>query len=93
MSSTINKYVIHYDGNDGNTYSRNIYVRYEGVWDGQMWVEEDGSPVTFELVTDSEAYVLSNCIAGISTNNEFFYWEEVDDFELPEAVEKAFKLR
>lgn len=92
MSSTIKKYVIHYDGNDGNTYSRNIYARYENVWDGQLWAEENGSPVTFELVTDSEADVLSKCIAGIPTNSEYFYWEEVDDFELPEAVEKVFKL-
>jgi len=90
MSSYVEKYRIHYDGNDSNTYQKDIYCKYEGVWDGQLWVNEDGSPVNFGCVTDSHAKVKAMCIAGIPTEDRFFYWEEIKEFELPEAVAKVF---
>lgn len=90
MSSTICKYRIIYDGNDGFTYEDDIYCKYEGVWDGQLWVDEYGTPVNFGCLTDSHAEVMAMCIAGIPTKDKFFYWEEVREFEIPKAVANAF---
>lgn len=90
MSSYVKKYKIVYDGNDGYTYEKSIYAKFENVWDGQLWVNEDGTPVDFGCVTDSEAKVISMCIANIPTNDKYFYWEEVKDFVLPDEVEKVF---
>ena len=53
MSSYVKKFVINYDGNDGFTYSKKIYCQFENVWDGQLWRNEDGTPVDFKCVTDS----------------------------------------
>lgn len=90
MSSFVNKYKIVYDGNDGMTYEKFIYCKFENVWDGQLWRNEDGTPVDFRCLTDSEAKVKSMCIAGIPTDDKYFYWEEMDEFELPETVAEAF---
>lgn len=90
MSSYVKKYKIVYDGNDGYTYEKNIYAKFENVWDGQFWANEDGTPVNFGCVTDSGAMVMSMCIANIPTNDKYFYWEEVKDFVLPDEVEKVF---
>lgn len=90
MSSYVKKYKIVYDGNDGYTYEKSIYAKFENVWDGQLWANEDGTPVDFRCVTDSEAAVMSMCIANIPTNDKYFYWEEVKDFVLPDEVEKVF---
>lgn len=32
MSSFVNKYKIVYDGNDGMTYEKFIYCKFENVW-------------------------------------------------------------
>ena len=93
MSNTISKYLIVYDGNDGRTYKKNIYCRYEGVWNGQLWRNEDGTPLDFDCVTDSLADVMSHCIAGIPMDNKYFYWKEIKDFELPKCVEESFDLK
>lgn len=90
MSSYVKKYKIVYDGNDGYTYEKSIYAKFENVWDGQLWINEDGTPVDFGCVTDSEAMVMSMCIANIPTDDKYFYWEEVKDFVLPNEVEKVF---
>lgn len=90
MSSFVNKYKIVYDGNDGMTYEKFIYCKFENVWDGQLWRNEDGTPVDFECVTDSEASVTAMCIANIPTEDKYFYWAKVEEFVLPEAVRKEF---
>lgn len=90
MSSIVKKFKIVSDGNDGMTYEENIYCKYENVWDGQLWANEDGTPVDFRCLTDSAAKVKSMCIAGIPTDDKYFYWEEVKDFILPDAVAEAF---
>ena len=93
MSSYVYKYKIVYDGNDGMTYDENIYCKYEGVWDGQLWANEDGTPVDFRCLTDSAAKVKSMCIAGIPTDDKYFYWKEIEEFELPDAVAEAFDYK
>ena len=90
MSSFVNKYKIVYDGNDGMTYEKFIYCKFENVWDGQLWRNEDGTPVDFKCVTDSEALVTAMCIANIPTEDKYFYWTKVEDFMLPEVVRKEF---
>ena len=90
MSSFVKKYKIVYDGNDGMTYEKFIYCKFENVWDGQLWRNEDGTPVDFRCVTDSEAYVTAMCIANIPTEDKYFYWTKVEEFVLPEAVRKEF---
>lgn len=90
MSSSVHKYKVVFDGNDGMTYEKNIYCKYENVWDGQLWRNEDGTPVDFRILTDSEAEVTAMCIAHIPTNDKYFYWEEVKDFVLPDVVAKEF---
>lgn len=72
---------------------KSIYCKYEGVWNGQLWVNEDGTPVDFGCVTDSEAMVKSMCIAGIPTEREYEYWEEIKEFDIPEAVAKAYNYK
>lgn len=89
MSSSVHKYIINYDGNDGCTYSKEIYCKFENVWDGQLWVNDDGTALDFGCVTDSEALVTAMCIANIPTNDKYFYWKEIGNFELPEAVRKT----
>lgn len=91
MSSYICKYRIHYDGNDSMIYSEDIYCKYEGVCDMQLWVDEHGYPVNFGCVTDSHAEVKAKCIAGIPIDDKYCYWEEIKKFEIPEAVANAFK--
>ena len=93
MSSYVRKFKIFYDGNDGMTYDQYIYCKHEGVWDGQLWVNEDGTPVDFGCLTDSEANVKAMCIAGFPTNDKYFYWEEIYEFELPENVAEAFSYQ
>lgn len=93
MSSYVEKYRIHYDGNDGNSYDEYIYCKHEGVWNGQSWVNEDGTPVDFFYVTDSHAYVKAMCIAGILTNNKYEYWEQIEEFNLPEKVSQVFNYK
>ena len=93
MSSYVKKYKIHYDGNDGRSYDEYIYCKFEGVWDGQLWVNEDGTPVDFGCVTDSQAFVKAMCIAGLEINNSYEYWKEIDEFDLPEAVAEAFNYK
>ena len=90
MSNYVRKYRIVYDGNDGMTYDQDIYCKYEGVWNGQMWVNEDGTPVDFRCLTDSHAEVMAKCIAGISTEDDYFYWKEIKEFDIPKAVANAF---
>jgi len=77
MSSSVHKYKITYDGNDGMTYKKNIYCKYENVWDGQLWRKEDGTSLNFDCVPDSYAYVTAMCIAHTPTNNKYFYWKEI----------------
>ena len=90
MSSYINKYRLIYDGNDGMTYEKFIYCKFENVWDGQLWRNEDGTPLDFRCVTDSEALVTAMCIANIPTNDKYFYWEKIENFEIPPTVKKEF---
>lgn len=90
MSDYVNKYVVVYDGNDGCTYQKDIYCKFENVWDGQLWANSDGTPLDFRCCTDSEAYVTAMCIANIPTNDKYFYWKKVDDFEMPESVKNTF---
>jgi hypothetical protein len=42
-------------------------------------------------VTDSKVDVLAKCILDIPTNNKYYYWEELSDFELPREVDEEFK--
>lgn len=93
MSSYVNKYKVKYDGNDGYSYIEYLYCKYENVWDGQLWCLEDGSSLNFDCVTDSQAYVRACCIAGIPTNNKYDYWEQIEEFTLPEAVAKKFNYK
>jgi hypothetical protein len=93
MSSYVQKYKIHYDGNDGNSYDEYIYCKFENVWDGQLWANEDGTPVNFGCVTDSHAFVKAMCIAGLETNNKYEYWEQINNFDLPESVAKTFNYK
>jgi len=90
MSSYVNKYRVVYDGNDGMTYEKFIYCKFENVWDGELWRNEDGTPVNFGCVTDSEALVTAMCIANIPTNDKYFYWEKIDGFELSPILIKEF---
>lgn len=96
MSSYVKKFHIIYDGNDGRTYDEYIYCKYNNGCDVQNWCSEDGSPLDFESVTDSQAYVRSCCIANIPIDlvwkdNKCFYWEEIKEFTLPKSVIKTFK--
>ena len=93
MSSYVKKYSVIYDGNDGTTCQKEIYCKFENVWDGQLWVNEDGSPLDFRCVTDSEALVTAMCIANIPTKDKYFYWAEVKEFEMPDVVRKAFNYK
>lgn len=93
MSSYVNKYKVKYDGNDGYSYIEYLYCKYENVWDGQLWCLEDGSSLNFDCVTDSQAFVRACCIAGIPTNNKYEYWEQIEEFTLPEAVAKKFNYK
>ena len=93
MSSYVNKYKVKYDGNDGCSYIEYLYCKYEGVWNGQLWCLEDGSSLDFDCITDSQAYVRACCIAGIPTNNKYDYWEQIEEFTLPEAVAKIFNYK
>lgn len=90
MSSNVRKYLISYDGNDGMSYNKYIYCKYENVWDGQKWCNEDGSSLDFDCVTDSNAFVTACCIAGVDTGDKYSYWEEIEDFDIPEPVAKKF---
>ena len=90
MSYNLHKYKIVYDSNDGTTGVEEVYCKEEGVWDGQLWIKSNGYPVSFACVTDSYAEVMAKCILGIPTNDDFFYWEEIKEFDLPDAVEKVF---
>lgn len=93
MSSYVRKYHIIYDGNDGRAYDEYIYCKCDNGCDVQNWCSEDGSPLDFESVTDSQAYVRGCCIANIPIDSECFYWEEIKDFTLPKQVIKTFKDR
>jgi hypothetical protein len=93
MSSCINKYKIKYDGNNGHSYIEYLYCKYENVWNGQLWCLENGSSLNFDCVTDSQAYVRACCIAGIPTNNKYDYWEQIEEFTLPEIVAKIFNYK
>ena len=93
MSSLVKKYAIHYDGNDGMTYTKYVYCKFENVWDGQLWRNEDGTALDFRCVTDSEALVTAHCIANIPINDKYFYWEEIKDFEIPDVVAKEFNYK
>lgn len=93
MSSYVNKYKVKYDGNDGYSYIEYLYCKYENVWNEQLWCLEDGSSLNFDCVTDSQAYVRACCIAGIPTNNKYDYWEQIEEFTLPEAVAKRFNYK
>lgn len=90
MSSIVCKYYIVYDSNNGMTYDKYIYCKQENVSDMQMWVNEDGTPVDFAFCSDCEALVTAYCIANILTNNKHYYWKAIKEFDLPEAVAKAF---
>lgn len=89
MSSIIRKYKIHYDGNDGYTYDRDLYCKYNNSLDIQQWRYSNGTSVDFELMTDSQAKVTACCIAQIPANDENFYWEQVDD-DISNIVKNSF---
>ena len=93
MSNYVEKYKIVYDGNDGFTHTAYIYCKHIGVSDSQKWCNEDGSPVNFDDVTDSNAYIKACCIAGIPTNDSFYYWEQIDEFTLPKEVAAVFNYK
>ena len=93
MSNYVEKYKIVYDGNDGFTPTAYIYCKHIGVSDSQKWCNEDGSPVNFDDVTDSNAYVKACCIAGIPTNDSYYYWEQIDEFTLPKEVAAVFNYK
>jgi len=90
MSSCIRAYKIIFDGNDGQSYEEVVYCKYNNTCDIQRWLDAAGRPVDFDYVTDSKAEVLAKCILGILTDNKYYYWEELTDFKLPEAVNKEF---
>lgn len=90
MSSCIRAYKIVFDGNDGQSYEEVIYCKYNNTCDVQRWLDAAGRPVDFNYVTDSKAEVLAKCILGILTDNKYYYWEELTDFKLPEAVDREF---
>lgn len=90
MSSYIRSYKIVFDGNDGQSYEEVVYCKYNNSCDTQRWLDAAGRPVDFDYVTDSKAEVLAKCILGIPTGNKYYYWEELTDFKLPEAVDREF---
>lgn len=90
MSSYIRSYKIVFDGNDGQSYEEVVYCKYNNTCDIQRWLDAAGRPVDFDYVTDSKAEVLAKCILGIPTDNKYYYWEELTDFKLPEAVDREF---
>lgn len=90
MSSFVNKYKITFDGKCGYTCEKDIYCKFENTWDGQLWRNSDGTPVDFKCLTDSEALVTAMCIANIPTNNKYYYWEKIENFELPKEVAEEF---
>lgn len=90
MSSCIRAYKIVFDGNDGQSYEEVVYCKYNNTCDVQRWLDAAGRPVDFDYVTDSKAEVLAKCILGILTDNKYYYWEELTDFKLPEAVDEEF---
>jgi hypothetical protein len=94
MSSYVCKYEIWYDNNGGFTDSEDIYCKYEGVSDCQLWVDEDGTPVNFNWKTDSHTKVIAMCILGIPIKDKYRVkiegWEEIKEFDLPQAVASAF---
>ena len=90
MSSSVHKYIIVYDGNDGFTYTENIYCKFEHVDDSQKWCTESGESLNFDCLTDSHAMVRAACIAGVETNDKYFYWKEIKDFEMPNSVAIRF---
>ena len=90
MSSCIRAYKIVFDGNDGQSYEEVVYCKYNNSCDTQRWLDAAGRPVDFDYVTDSKAEVLAKCILGIPTDNKYYYWEELTDFKLLEAVNKEF---
>lgn len=90
MSNYVRKFKIVYDGGDSATYIENIYCKYEGVWGGEMWANEDGTPVSFKCLCENHSQVMAMCIAGIPTEDEFFYWDEIKEFDIPKAVAKTF---
>lgn len=90
MSSYVEKYIVHYDANDSTTCNRELYVKYDGVWDGQLWLFADGTPVNFGCITDNGAEVIAKCILGIPTNDKYFFWEKVNNFNIPDAVNNVF---
>jgi hypothetical protein len=90
MISCIRAYKIVFDGNDGQSYEEVVYCKYNNSCDTQQWLDSGGRPVDFDYVTDSKVDVLAKCILGIPTNNKYYYWQELDDFKLPEAVDREF---
>lgn len=90
MSSCIRAYKIVFDGNDGQSYEEVVFCKYNNTCDVQRWLDVAGRPVDFDYVTDSKAEVLAKCILGIPTGNKYYYWEELTDFKLPEAVDREF---
>lgn len=89
MSSIIRKYKIHYDGNDGYTYDKDLYCKYDNSSDIQQWRYSDGRPIDFRVMTDSQAEVTACCIAQIPTNDKYFYWEQFDN-DIPNIVKNSF---
>ena len=90
MSSSVHKYRIRYDGNDGMIYEEFLYCKHEHVCDCQKWCDEDGSSVNFDCVTDNHAFVKACCIAGINIEDKYFFWEEIKSFTLPKTVARVF---
>ena len=90
MSSDVEKYRIHYDQNDGMTGHIDVYCKYENTCDFQLWLYDNGRPVEFGCCTDSFVHVMASCMLGKEVDDKFFYWEEIKDFDLPEAVKKVF---
>jgi hypothetical protein len=91
MSSCIKAFKIIYDSNDGRTYEEVVYCKYNNTNDIQRWLDSGGRPVDFNYVTDSKVDVLAKCILGIPTDNKYYYWQELEDFELPREVDEEFK--
>ena len=92
MSRIINKYNIYYENSYSETKIKTVYSCSDISWDIIQWLTETGTPIIFDSLSYNEAYVTACCIANISTNDSINYWEEINNFELPEIILDNFKL-
>lgn len=94
MSSYVEHFKIEYDNNDGTSRYQDIYLKHEGVRDGELWVDAEGNPINLGICTCSYSKVLGHLLLGIPLNGICEKWKEITkEEELPEAVKKAFNYK